>query len=413
MDRVILHCDMNSFFASVECLHDPSIRDLPVAVCGAAEFRRGIVLAKNDLARRLGVLTGESTLEARSKVPDLKIVTPHYPLYLKYARLARQIYSDYTNDIFTYGMDEAWLDVSGSTALFGEGAAIADRIRERVRSGLGLTVSVGVSFSRVFSKLGSDMRKPDATTVISRDNYRDVVWKLPVGDMLFVGSATRHKLFLNRIITIGDLACAPPLQLKRILGRNGLMLWQFANGSDAMFFPESENETLIRSIGNHITPPRNVTSAGDVKLLLYILADSVATRLRSNRMSASMVKLHVKDSRFRIVEFQTTLRSPTQSGSDLFFAAMDLFTQRYTWQEPVRTIGIRASGLKYLYFGQLSLFDDDPDGDSRLHSAIDGIRRRYGYFSIERALLLENKNLTELPVCSEYTVGAGIRKWGE
>ncbi|MHB1452644.1 MAG: DNA polymerase Y family protein [Saccharofermentanales bacterium] len=413
MDRVILHCDMNNFFASVECLHNPDIRGLPVAVCGAPEFRRGIVLAKNGLAKKMGILTGESTLEARAKVPDLKIVPPHYPLYLKYARLARVIYSEFTDIVTTYGMDEAWLDVSGSAALFGDGVVIADRIRERMKSELGLTVSIGVSFNKIFSKLGSDMRKPDATTVISKENYRDIVWPLPAGDMLFVGSASRHKLFLNRIITIGDLACAPPLTLRRLLGKNGLMLWQFANGDDSMFFPESGNDTLIRSIGNHITPPRNLTSGHDIKLLLYVLADSVATRLRSNKMNASTVKLHVKDSAFRVREFQIGVKNPTQSASDIFYAAMALFSQKYTWQNPVRTIGIRVSGLKHLYFGQLTLFDDTPARDERLDSAIDEIRRRYGYFSIERALLLENKNLSELPVCSEYTVGNGIRKWGE
>jgi DNA polymerase IV len=413
MDRVILHCDMNSFFASVECLHDPSIRDLPVAVCGAPEFHRGIVLAKNDIAKRLGVVTGESTLEARAKVPDLKIVSPHYPLYLKYARLAREIYADFTDDVVTYGMDEAWLDVSGSVSLFGDGVAIADRIRERVRSELGLTISVGVSFNRIFAKLGSDMRKPDATTVISPDNYKEVVWRLPAGEMLFVGKASRHRLYLHRIVTIGDLACAQPLVLKKLLGKNGLMLWQFANGNDTMFFPESGDETLIRSIGNHVTPPRNITTNHDIKLLLYVLADSVSTRLRSNRMSATVVRLHLKDSAFRTREFQIALKSPTQSSSDLFHAAMSLFNQRYTWQNPVRTIGIRASGLRHQYFGQITLFDEGPGKDERLNVAIDEIRRRFGYFAIERALLLENKNLSELSVCSEYTVGSGLRKWGD
>ncbi len=403
--RTILHCDMNNFFASVECLYQPGLRGRPVAVCGAAEMRRGIVLARNGPAKALGIAAGESVPEALAKCPDLTILKPHYPLYLKYAKLARKIYLDFTDDITVYGLDEAWLDVTASLSLYGTGEAIADRIRERIRQELGLTVSVGVSFNRIFSKLGSDMKKPDATTVISRENYRDVVWPLPAKELLFVGRSIQHKLYLHGILSIGDIAAADPLRMKKILGKIGLMLWQFANGDDSSFVPEPSEESLIKSIGNNSTSPKNLRTPQDVKLLLYVLADSVASRLRSNQLSARTVQLCVKDSRLQTKEYQMRLKHPTQSASDILFAAMHLFAKNYSWKNPVRALGIRTSGLESSEARQISLFDsEEPAKTRKLDFAVDEIRRRFGYFSVERALLLENKNLSALPVRSEYTL---------
>lgn len=410
-EKCILHCDMNNYFASVECLFQPELKGKPVAVCGAAEMRQGIVLAKNGLAKDMGVATGESIPEAKAKCPTLVIVSPHYPLYLKYAKLARSIYAEYTNDITVYGLDEAWLDVTASQGLFGGGVAIADLIRKRIREELGLTISVGVSFNKIFSKLGSDMRKPDATTEISRSNYKSLIWNLPAKDLLFVGRSVQHKLFLHRIFSIGDLAAADPLLLKKILGKNGLMLWQFANGDDSSFFPEESDETLIKSIGNNITPPKNLKTPQDVKLLLYVLAESVATRLRSNQMLSRTIHIHVKDSAFQVKEYQMRLRKGTDCSSEIFFAAMSLFSKQYSWKNPVRTIGIRASGLENAVISQISLFDfEEPAKERKLSAAVDEIRRRFGYFSIERALFLENKNLSTLPVHAEYTMGVRIAK---
>lgn len=408
--RTILHCDMNNYFASVECLYHPELQGKPVAVCGAAEMRQGIVLAKNNIAKSMGILTGESILQARAKCPDLVVVKPHYPIYLKYAKLARRIYADYTDKVTVYGMDEAWLDVTGSLSLHGDGVAIANRIRERVKEELGLTISVGVSFNKIFAKLGSDMKKPDATTDISFDNFKEIVWKLPCSELLFVGKSVQHTLFLHRILSIGDIALADPLSLKKILGKVGVMIWQFANGDDSSFIPDENEETLIKSIGNNTTPPRNLKSPQDIKLLLYILAESVATRLRSNQMAARTIQVHVKDSAFNTREFQMRLRKSTQCSSDIFLAAMNLFSKQYSWKNPVRTLGIRATSLESSVTLQLSFFDfEQPAKEERLDRAVDEIRRRFGYFSIERALILKNKNLSALPICSEYAVGTKIK----
>ncbi len=411
-DRTILHCDMNNYFASVECLCQPELRGRPVAVCGAAEMRQGIVLAKNGLAKALGVMTGESIPEARAKCPDLAVVKPHYPLYLKYAKLARRIYADYTDSIAVYGLDEAWLDVTASLSLHGGGEAIADRIRARIREELGLTVSVGVSFNRIFAKLGSDMRKPDATTVISRENFKAIVWPLPAKDLLFVGKSIQHQLFLRRILSIGDIAAADPLLLKKVLGKIGLMLWQFANGDDSSFVSDgNDEETLIKSIGNNCTPPKNLRTAQEVKLMLYVLSESVATRLRGNQMSARTIQLHVKDSVFHTKEYQLRLRKPVTGSAEIFLAAMDLFSKQYPWKNPVRTLGVQAANLESTVTRQLSLFDaEEPPREQRLEAAVDEIRRRFGYFSIERALLLKNKNFSVFPIHAEYAIGAKIDK---
>lgn len=410
-NRTILHCDMNNYFASIECLHQPELQDKPVAVCGAAEMRQGIVLAKNGIAKALGVLTGESIPEARAKCPALVVVKPHYPLYLKYAKLARRIYADYTDNITVYGLDEAWLDVTGSLSLYGDGVAIADRIRERIKSELGLTISVGVSFNRIFAKLGSDMKKPDATTLISRENFKEIVWKLPSKELLFVGKSIQHKLFLHRILSIGDIAAAEPLLLKKILGKVGLMLWQFANGDDSSFIPDENEETLIKSIGNNSTPPKNLKTPQEVKMLLYILAESVATRLRSNQMVTRTIQLHVKDSAFNTKEYQMRLRKPTESSSEIFLAAMNLFLKQYPWKNSVRTLGIRAANLESSVTQQISFFDsEEPPKERKLEFAVDDIRKRFGYFSIERALLLKNKNLSALPIRSEYAVGTRVKR---
>lgn len=207
-DRTILHCDMNNFYASVECLYNPALRGKPVAVGGDVEARHGIILAKNYEAKKYGVQTGEALWQAKQKCPGLTIVPPSFEKYLRFSRLAREIYGCYTDRIESFGLDECWLDLTGSERLFGGGKAVADKLRERIKFELGVTISVGVSHNKIFAKLGSDMKKPDATTVITRENYKDVVWPLPVSDLLFVGPATTRKLARYGIHTIGQLAQA-------------------------------------------------------------------------------------------------------------------------------------------------------------------------------------------------------------
>ena len=266
MERIILHSDLNNFYASVECLYHPELREKPVAVCGDPELRHGIVLAKNQLAKGCGIKTGEVLWQARQKCPELVLVPPSYERYLSYSAMAKEIYQEYTDQVESFGLDECWLDVTGSTALFGGGCTLADRIRERIRRELGVTASVGVSFNKVFAKLGSDLRKPDATTAISPRDFREKIWPLPVQTLLYVGRATQNKLQRYGIRTIGELARADRGMLQFAFGKNGLMLWAFANGLDTSPVSNIGAKSLIKSIGNSTTTPRDLLSDGEVRI---------------------------------------------------------------------------------------------------------------------------------------------------
>ena len=266
MDPIILHSDMNNFYASVEILYDPSLNGRPVAVAGDEEARHGIVLAKNDLAKQFGIRTGQVLWEARQQCPELICVPAHYERYLHFSALARDIYISYTDQVEAFGLDECWLDVTGSVGLFGDGVTIANDIRARIRRELGLTVSVGVSYNKVFAKLGSDMKKPDATSVITPDNFRETAWRLPVSDLLYVGPATTRKLAQFGIHTIGALAQADQGFLYSLLGKNGIMLHRFANGQDHSGVRRYYAVPPMKSIGNSTTAPRDLVSEDDVKI---------------------------------------------------------------------------------------------------------------------------------------------------
>lgn len=296
MERVILHSDLNNFYASVECLDDPALDGKPVAVCGDPELRHGIVLAKNQLAKGFGVTTGQAIWQAKQQCRGLVIVPPHYDRYLELSKAVREIYVSYTDRVEPFGLDECWLDVGGSASLFGDGSAIADEIRARVRRELGLTVSVGVSFNKVFAKLGSDYKKPDATTVITRTNYQEVVWALPVSDLLYVGPATTKKLGRYGIRTIGDLARTSVEFPHTVLGKVGVMLWRFANGLDTSGVSTYYAVPPVKTIGNSTTAPRDLVSDDDIKITLYALCESVGARLREQRSLCGTVQLGVRDS---------------------------------------------------------------------------------------------------------------------
>ena len=296
MERVILHSDLNAFYASVECLDHPELQGKPVAVCGDPAARHGIVLAKNQIAKTKGVQTGQAIWQAKMQCRDLVVMAPHYDRYLELSSAVRDIYISYTDQVEPFGLDECWLDVGGSASLFGDGKSIADDIRNRVKRELGLTVSVGVSFNKIFAKLGSDYKKPDATTVISKENYRSLVWSLPVSDLLYVGPATTKKLRRFDVNTIGDLAQSKQEFLHAILGKVGIMLWRFANGKDSSGVSTYYSIPPIKTIGISTTAPRDLVSEDDIKITLYALCESVAARLREQRSLCTTIQIgiHIK-----------------------------------------------------------------------------------------------------------------------
>lgn len=400
MNRVILHSDLNNFYASVECLYNPEIRDRPVAVCGSQSTRHGIVLAKNRIAKEFGVAAGDAIWEARAKCPGLVVVRPNYMQYLKFSILARKIYENYTNLIEAFGIDENWLDVTESTRLFGSGEKIADELRKKIRCELGITASIGVSFNKVFAKLGSDMKKPDATTVITEENYREKVWGLPAGDLIYVGPSTRRKLTDIGICTIGDLACAPPKFLERHFGQWGRTLWVFANGYDESPVTKLDFQPGIKGVGNSLTTPRDLRTNEDVKILTYVLADSVAERLRRHQLNGRTVQIYIRAADLSYIERQGQLPQYTCTSSEIAEKALDIFAKSWDWSKTIRTLGVRVTGVVTAdRFGQLTFFDDEKRlRREQLEKSIDSIRRRFGHYSVQRAMLLKSNGLNANPV---------------
>lgn len=385
--RTILHSDLNNFYASVECAYDPSLKDRPMAVCGDPEARHGIVLAKNMPAKRLGIVTGEVIWQARKKCPNLIVLPPNYPRYLRFSRLMREIYADYAHRIEPFGLDEAWLDVTDS-ALSGE--TLADTLRRRAREELGLTLSVGVSFNKVFAKLGSDMKKPDATTLITPENYRQKVWPLPAGDLLYVGPATRRRLAGRNLRTIGDIARCAPEELRLALGKLGDMLWCFANGRDDTPVMAADESAEVKSVGNSATTPRDIADARDAHMLLMVLSESVAERLRAQGQRGRVVCLSARDCQLRCFTVQRKLDHATALASEICACALELLRARYHWERPLRSLGVSVSALEGLDGDeQLCMFADaGRERRYELENAMGEIRRRFGHFAIQRACLI-------------------------
>ena len=386
MERVILHCDCNAYFASVECIDRPELRHVPMAVCGNPESRHGIILAKNELAKKYGIQTAETLWQAKKKCPSLTLVPPHHDRYQYYCRLINQIYGQYTDQVEAFSIDESWLDVTASLQLFGSGEEIADQIRERVKRELGLTLSVGVSYNKIFAKMGSEYKKPDATTVISRKNYRELLWPMDVGEMFFVGAATAEKLRGMGIATIGDLARANPLALEALLGKHGPMLCTYANGQDNAPVAHYGEREPVKSVGNGITFKRNLCGPDDVRTAVTALADTVATRLREQRLKAWGIKVDIKDPSFHTISRQKQLARPTHSTFDVRDAALELIRASWRVNDPIRLLTITAINLTdELADEQLSLFDTpvvEREKDESLDKAMDDIRRKFGGDSI-------------------------------
>ena len=400
MGRVILHCDLNNFYASVECLYRPELKNKPVAVCGESELRHGIVLAKNQIAKSYGIQTGDVIWQALKKCPNLVILKPNFPLYIRFSKLVQQIYSEYTDLIEPFGIDECWLDVTESTKILGSGRKIAYEIKERIKTELGLTVSVGVSFNKVFAKLGSDYKKPDAVTVITKENFKQIVWPLPAKDLLYVGSATEKKLSSRAIYTIGDIAKSSPEYLKRILGKWGEVLWIFANGLDTTPVTPPLFEDNIKGIGNSITLPRDLTCYEDAEYVIRMLSESVAQRLRQQYLKCYTVQVWIRDSFLFSITRQEKLKNPTFLAREISQKAFEIFKKHWNFKNSIRSLGVRALDLVCANsFYQLEFDSLKKLKLEQLEKAIDQIRRRFGQSAVLPAILLTKSDLPcEIPL---------------
>ena len=391
-ERIILHCDLNNFFASVTLLSNPTLYDLPVAVCGSVEARHGIVLAKNELAKKQGVKTAEAVWEAKAKCPDLVILPPDYKKYHEYSIAAHKIYERYTDLIEPFGIDECWLDVTGSTMLFGSGEEIANKIRKDIKRELGITASVGVSFNKIFAKLGSDMKKPDAVTVISRENFKEKVWPLPVSDLLFVGKSTAERLAQNGVFTIGDVTHCDDSMLTRLLGKSGIALKTYALGQDNSPVLPPTPDDMPKSVGRTTTPDHDITTRQEVWRILLDLSEHISRELHKKGLFASSVQLHTRDTSLKVKETARALGSPTNAAILLARRAIETFDETYEWALPLRSVGLRAVNLKSDNIGvqqDLFGFSENQDRTEKIDDSLYLLREKFGRDSIKRGTVID------------------------
>lgn len=407
MERIIFHIDCNKFYASVECLHRPEIRNKPVAVGGSEQSRHGIILTKNEIASKYDLKVGEPLWSARKKCPNLVIVPPNFPLYMRFSKEVRRILEDYTDIIEPFGIDESWIDVSAVAHLYGGGERLANIIRERVKAELGITVSIGVSFNKVFAKLGSDYKKPDAVTVISKENFKQIVWPLPANDLLYIGSATYRTLQKHYRYTIGDVAKTDLKTLQKWFGKVGIMLHSYANGYDLTPVCKSELMPSIKSISNSTTLPRDLKNFDEVKAVVFVLAESVGRRLREQGFKCSVVKIHLRDKDLCTVSTQKKLKYPTDITREISKTACSLFLNNYKFDKPIRSLGVSVTDfcavdcpLQYDFFVDA----EKKNKLERLDKTVDTLKKRYGNFALQNASLLKSVDITHFNPHDDHTI---------
>ena len=385
-DRVVLHSDLNAFFASVETVLNPALRNVPMAVCGEPEKRHGIILAKNEQAKRQGVATAETIYQAQKKCPNLVLVRPHHDLYMRYSREVNAIYREYTDLVEPFGIDESWLDVTGSQKLFGSGEDIANTLRARIRRETGLTVSVGVSFNKTIAKLGSDLKKPDAVTVIDRAHFREIVWPLPVSALLYVGKSAMQVFRDLRINTIGALAESSPELLAYKLGKLGTQLHAYANGEDDEPVRSAYEKREVKSVGNGMTFSHDLYGMEEILVGLDAVCDLAAARMRAKGVKCTGVQLAIKDENFVTNQRQKQLSLPTNLARELREASAELL--RETWNPRLGIRSLTVTGIGLVPEGtaeQIGFFDDPTENRraDRRERAVDGIRRKFGKGAIQ------------------------------
>ena len=408
--KCYFHCDLNNFYASVEAILDPTLRGKAIAVCGDQERRHGIVLAKSEPAKKMGVKTGMPIWEAKRCCPDIIICCTHHREYEKYSQIVKQIYYRYTDLIEPFGIDECWLDITPSlNYLKKPPLEIADEIRGVVKRETGLTISVGVSFNKVFAKLGSDMKKPDATTVITQENFRSVVWPLPASDLLFVGKATTKVLEKLAAQTIGDLAAKDPVMLAGHLGRNAYKLVAMARGEYDEPVRSFHEIVAAKSVGNGTTMAHDIKNTDELAGVVYVLCEEIAFRLRRKGFKGRTVNLSVRDTELRWTGAQETIKTPTNSWQTISEAALSIYDKKLRREPdfspdghvtgnlkpgkmiaPIHSLRISVSNLEPAVADrtQLSLFENPEDRRDKLSAAFDKIRRKYGSQSIKFAQTL-------------------------
>lgn len=384
--RCILHCDLNSFYASAELLHYPQLRNKPVAVCGNPKNRHGIILAKNEPAKKFNIQTAETVWQAKRKCPDLILLPPHHDLYKKYSRMINKIYYEFTDLVEPFSIDESWLDITGSMHLFGNnGRVVGDLVRKTVKERTGLTISVGVSWNKIFAKMGSDYKKPDAVTVITPDNYKKILWPLPVQDMIFVGKSAAKKLKNAGIHTIGNLAAHDPNKLKELLGKNGVILHRYANGLDTAPVKGAADQREIKSVGHGRTFEHDLSSYEEVRQALYPLAEAVSFRLKQTGMRCNAVQIVIRDPDFHTISRQKAVAISTNLVKDIYETACALISESWTFHKKIRMLtitGIQLESTEKPVEEQISFFHTERYGEhakqQKVESVVEDLKKRFG-----------------------------------
>lgn len=404
MERQILHIDCNKFYASVECFLHPELRDKPVAVGGDEESRHGIILTKNEIASKYGLTVGEPIWKAKQKCRNLIIVTPNFPTYIEFSKKVRSILEDYTDLIEPFGLDESWIDVSGDW--FKNGREIGFEIKERVRKEVGITVSVGVSYNKIFAKLGSDYRKPNAMTVITKKNFKKIVWPLKCSDMIMVGPATTRKLNQYGIYTLGDLANSNEAFLKNTLGKNGILLRRYARGEDMSPVRHKDIERDIKSIGNATTTIRDLKNVQDVKIIFTVLAESVVRRMRNLGLKGTTLSIYVRDKNLGSFIRQCKLPAPTNVSGELIENAMRLFIANYDWKLPIRSLGITVTDFDFDFISQFDFSKtiEKREKLEKIDTTVELIKDRYGSYCIGRGTTLIDKELSHFSPYDDHNI---------
>lgn len=393
MDRVILHCDCNSFFASVECVLNPKLKKLPMAVCGDDQNRHGIILAKNELAKKYGVKTAETIFQATEKCPNLVLTKSHHSAYLDFSRRVNEIYLKYTDYVEPFGIDESWLDVTNTQKVFGSGYEIADKIRREIKEKIGITVSVGVSFNKVFAKLGSDYKKPDAITIINKENFKNIVFPLEVSSLMYVGRHCADELRDLGIQTIGELANFRQDILQERLGKMGVLLHDYANGIDDTPVVKWGEQEDIKSVGNGMTFKRDLMEEEDIKTAVTSLSDTVSERMRRYGVKCTTISVQLKSSDFKVFSKQSAFKIPINTSGQIKLKSLELIKEIWESGTPIRSITITGTGLTNSEEQlQVSFFSEENASlkHTDINNAMDTIRSKYGHGAIKHASLIKN-----------------------
>ncbi|MDF9825745.1 DNA polymerase-4 [Breznakia sp. PF5-3] len=406
-DRVILHCDINHCYAQIEEMLSPACRDVPMVVGGNEEARHGIILAKNLKAKPFGIKTGEPIRDALRKCPGLFVIPPKYDKYQYYTEKVKDIYREYTDRVESFGLDEAWLDITGSQSLFGSGEQIAKEIQDRVFEELGLTISIGVSFNKIFAKLGSDMIKPKGLVIIDEENYKIKAWKLPVEDLLMVGKATQDKMNKLGIFTIGDLAKTSVKLLEKKFGKIGVLLWSYANGSEDSPVDPTVHKRTPKSIGNSWTTPKDITNFREAKIVYERLSNSVACRLRESGYKGNVIHISIRDTKLDSCTRQIKIDHYTDTAKEILQIAMNLLDENWNRQFPLRSIGVGVTGLKpFTTHTQYDLFGEveERENETKVEVVVEAIRSKFGFFKIDKCSALLDTRLSNVDPKANHTI---------